>query len=545
MKRLALALSIIILLVILSPVFSIYAQPSHTPHENPATTGSSPDSIALLLAYGSVFDFAATRQYQDAHRLLIELEKAHIPDEIEYIIEQYSTLSRQLFNALNYAESLLDEASKLFTSNQLADARAKLDSAGVTIGEAQFLLKDIETATSKLADSLGIFAASALGQTRQAFARLQESLERLRQLTDELNQLRESLKRNPRMIIKTSFHYATSLEISAPGTAYPGLPFTINGQVSSTGSHIDRTVRILLDNTQLIEATIRDEFSFDIITPPQTSTGKHNLTIMVPPQGRYLGASRKLDIGISRIPLQADIQVPQLIIVPRTIQVSGKISHQLAPVSGAGVNLAFKQSSATVITAADGSFTTSLDVPFDLHLIGPQELIVTVAPVEPWYAVLQTETRILAINPANLGLMLVVFLSFGLLTYTRTRNRPTLKRKEEVIPHPPTTETPRPALTTRPRYQFTGTRGSILSAYKKSLVVVENSAGIPMTAHITLREYLKIVTPQLPDAAKPFTELTAIAEVALYSAHRLNVNTATKAEQLAATIQGELYNEPA
>ena len=72
MKRLASVLSIIILLAMFFPGFSILARPTHTPHENPTIAKDSPDLVSLLLYYGSVFDLAVTSQYQDAQSMLNE-----------------------------------------------------------------------------------------------------------------------------------------------------------------------------------------------------------------------------------------------------------------------------------------------------------------------------------------------------------------------------------------------------------------------------------------------------------------------------------------
>lgn len=225
MKRLAIALSIIILLAILSPSFSILAQPTHIPHQNPAAAKESPELAPLLLFYGNVFDLTAISQYQNAQSLLGELEYANIPDEPRYLIDRYNSLCQQLLTTMNNVESLLDEASTLFSGNQVSKAKQKLDDAGVAINDAWLLLDDVEAATDTLADRLGVFAALADSQIRQAYDRLEEYLRRLRRHTDKLNELRESLSENPQMVITTSFYYPTHLEVSAPETAYPGAAY--------------------------------------------------------------------------------------------------------------------------------------------------------------------------------------------------------------------------------------------------------------------------------------------------------------------------------
>ena len=542
MKRLAIGLSITILLAMLFPGFSIFAQPAHTPHQNPAVAKGSPDMASLLLFYGNIFDLAAIRQYQDAQSMLNQLKYANIPDELRYTINSYNRLSSQLVTMLNNLEALLDEASTLFSDDQISEAKQKLDAAEIAIHDALLLLDDIEVATDTLSDRMGIFTALASSQLRQTYERLEEVLHRLRQLIDKLNQLRESLTENPQMAITTSFYYPTLLEVSAPETAYPGLSFTISGQVSSTDGIIDRTIKVLLDNTQLAEEIIRGQFSLPITLPPQISTGEHSLTVVATPQGHYSGASTSLTINISRIPIQMDIQAPQLIVIPKAIQISGKVYHSLGSLQDARLSLTFRDSSTIVKTATDGSFIATIEAPLDLSLVGPQGLTITITPVEPWYAPLQIKRWIFTVNPATIGVMLVAFISLGLLIFTRVRARPVRPREEiaiaEVKPREPPTVAPPP----RPKYELTGIKGRILSAYLDGLEAVAKVTGTPMAPHTTLRELLNAAISQLPAAIKPFTELTTIAEIALYSAHRLDENTATRAEQLAAITKEGLYS---
>jgi len=545
MKRLAIVLSIIVLLATFPSGFSILAQSTHTPHENPATAKSSPDPAALMSSYSKTFNLAAIRQYQDAQSLLEELEQANIPDEIRYIVDRYNTLSQQLLTTLNKVESLLHEIATLFLEDKISEAKEKLDTAEAVIHDAQFLLEDIETATNILADNLGVFAAPATSQLKQAYDRLEQSLQRLRQLIAELERLRQIVSDDPLAVIGTSFYYPTLLEVSAPETAHPGLPITISGRVSSTDVELERTIRVLLDNIRLTEENIQGKFNLEITPPPQTSTGEHSLTVVATPQGRYSGAAKSLTIDISRLPIKTDIKVPQVVIIPKSIQISGRVSHNLAPVQDARVSLAFGRSSATTETATDGSFTTSVDVPLDLSLVGPHQLTTTIEPAEPWYTPLQIKRQIFTVNPLNIGLMLVAFFSLGLLVYNRVRTRVPVPQEEKVILQPQVREPSAVTPPSRPKYEFTDIRGRILSAYTIGLEAVEKMTSISMEAHSTLREFLKTVTPRLSTAIKPFTELTTIAEVAFYSAHKLDKDLVARAEHLATTIKEELHSETA
>ena len=568
MKRLAISLLIIVLLTIFVPSFTILAQSTHTPHENPATAPSSSDPVALLLAYSTTFELASLGQYQDATSLLKELENTNIPDELRHIISRYHTLAEQLITTLNNIESLLDQASALSMRYQHRDAGQKLDAAKTAIFDVQLLLQEIGSATDVKADILGVFAASATPQLKQTYQRLKESLHRLSELNNELGQLRQIISDDPFAVIRSSHYYPTSLMVSAPETAYPGLPITISGRVTSTGGKPDRTIRVLLDNYQLAEETLHGLFSIEVIPLPETTTGKHSLTVTTAPLGHHSGASEEVSIDIVRLPIQTYIRVPRLIVLPRPIQVSGEVLHDYFPVQDARVSLAFRKSSVTARTATDGSFTTAVrppqlsvstpvsanpffttattvELPLDLSLVGPQELTITIEPAEPWYTPLQIKRQVFAVNPVNIGLMLTAFFALGLLVYNQVRSRVLAVREEEFIAQPrmkgQSPIIPKPEI----KYKLSSIKSRILSAYMSGLKTVEKITGVAMSVHTTLREFLTTATPHLPTATRSFSELTSITEVSLYSAHRLDEDTVARAERLATTIQEELHRETA
>jgi len=171
--------------------------------------------------------------------------------------------------------------------------------------------------------------------------------------------------------------------------------------------------------------------------------------------------------------------------------------------------------------------------------MGPQELVVAAEPVEPWYAPLRVERWIFAINPANTGLMLAAFISLGVLLLRRVRARPSSPRRDGIMPEAGLREL---LMVSAPEaeYSLTGTGGRAFAAYRSSLGIVQKVTGVKMSPDTTLREFLEAAIPRLPTAGKPFTELTEIAESALYSGREPDESTAARAELLATTIREEL-----
>jgi len=401
-------------------------------------------------------------------------------------------------------------------------------------------MEDTEAAVVAIGDSLGVFTALVSSEITLAYERLETILQRLRETIDELNQLRQSISDNPQMKIDTSFYLPTQLDVTAPPTAHPGLPFNISGQVSFDDGTASRLIQVLLDNIQITEETVEGQFSIRVTAPEQVTTGEHSLTVAVTPQGRYSGVSRSQSIVISQLIVQTDIQLPRVSFFSNSIQIKGRVYHSLSPLEGARVNIAFRDTSTTAATSGDGSFAATINVPFDLSLIGPQQITIAVEPAEAWYMPFEASRWILNINAMNTSLVLVIFISLGALVFTRVRNRPTRVFQEVVTTGE---EIRQPAIAIQPPahgYEPESTGGRILSAYLDALTVVEKVTGISMAPYTTLREFLEVTTPQLPAAVNNFTGLTLTAEIALYSGYDLAPAEADKAEQISATIKKEL-----
>ncbi|MEE8205031.1 MAG: DUF4129 domain-containing protein, partial [Dehalococcoidales bacterium] len=297
------------------------------------------------------------------------------------------------------------------------------------------------------------------------------------------------------------------------------------------------TLKLWLDNELMAQKTIQGRFAIEITPSPELATGRHRLTLEVAPLGRYQGASMSLDFNVSRIPTQADIEMALFVVLPESLKVSGRVYHREGFLEDARVTLAFRDFSTTTRTASYGGFSATIEVPLDPFLFGLQELIVTVAPAEPWYAPLETTQRIIVINPAHIGLLLAALLSVGLLTYRRGRagvaDRP--ERGAASVksrPGQPAAIPPR----RRRCYDLSGINGRIILAYLDALTAVEKKTGITLAPQTTLREFLRAAALP-PPLAVPFAELTTLTEVAMYSGRQPDRDSAVRAGRLADVIK--------
>lgn len=241
------------MLGVIFPGLPIIAQPDRLPHENPETATSSLDEAGLLLSYSDIIDLATSSQYRDAQDILSELEHADIPDEIRYVINQYSDLFQNLFTTLDEIEVMLDQASESLSENEISKVDNYLDYVIAEIDDAYILLEDVETATNILTDMLGVFAVTATSQLTQAYTRLEGSLNRLANLIGRFNILNQDLTKQ--YVQKTRLSPTRlNLNIDPPST-YVGEFVTVSGRLTCNDTPINEgRITVYVDNKKVATA---------------------------------------------------------------------------------------------------------------------------------------------------------------------------------------------------------------------------------------------------------------------------------------------------
>jgi len=329
--------------------------------------------------------------------------------------------------------------------------------------------------------------------------------------------------------------YETGLVLAPPPSLHPGLPLMLNGQISSKGEVVARQLKIWLGGELLAETSISGSFAVEIIPPPAATDGAHALKLEVTSSGRYQGTSLSLDVEVSRFALNADVEIPVLIVLPGSLQVNGQAYYSDGFPDNAEVTLSFRGYTSTVATADFGQFSTDVKAPFEPFLFGPRELEVTITPEEPWLEPLKVVRRVLVINPLHLGLMAAAILSVGLFGYRRRRTAMAIATNTAALQSgwPPLVSSP-PRL-----YDAGGVVGRVLAAYLQAQAAVAVRSGLVIKPQQTLSEYLA-ATPLPPSLKWPFAALIALAEAAMYSGRQPEELAALKAEELAAGIVKEV-----
>jgi hypothetical protein len=645
MKLLIVILLSIILAAGLLPQTPVRAEVTYPPHQDPTTAESIFDAYSFLTYYANIFMLISLREYENATKLITQLKLLHIPEDLRYIIQRYNNLTLELNQILANLEKMLEEVSTLLSQYRLEEALQVMSKAGMQIGKAQILLKDLEEATETLSERLGIFSAPAESRIREAYNKLQDIFQRLKALVDQYLKLLLNLRNatfemqkeieeeelkptqltlnlnktkafvgesidasgiltsngerlqnrtiiilldeklaatattsvdgsykatvkipyiyvhimtvkalytptgddrgvylaslSPQIQIQIMF-YETNLEIAAPDTAHPGLSITVMGNATSKDGTIgERQAKILLDDNLLkeVKTDFQGLFEARITLNPQTTTGRHTLTVTIEPKEVYAGASKEKALNVEKIKSAISIHAPSFLILPAKTYIEGNVSSKLGPIQKAKVTLKLGESEAVAITSQNGEFNATIEVPLNLNYVGFQQLTATVEPSEPWHASAQTQLTILVINPTNIGLTSAAFISVGAVIYTKMVKAKPRKKKAEISEVALPLEQAKATPPLKPELKFEGVKGKVLEAYAKAMKVVEEKTGIYIMPYMTIREYMWETKPKLNGVAAAFADLTFLAERALYSPYTPDAEEIARAENLASNIE--------
>jgi len=353
-----------------------------------------------------------------------------------------------------------------------------------------------------------------------------------------------SYSRSLPVTINTLF-YTTTLEVSAPDSSRPGLPLVIEGRLHSQVSSQERSIRIFLDDRLIHNGSINGSFGINLVVPDDIADGNHSISFIVAPQGLFSSARQDLPITIARLPVTLDLEMPSIVLLPGSIEVSGCVRSLGEPVANARINITFRDEQIDIVTDNLGYFSAEIGTTLDLSLIGPQQISFQVSPAEPYYASLTLKEWLFTINTANIGFMVVVVISLGVITYTRLRTKPAARPATLV-----SLESDKPEQLSReplpvPKSSLSAARNEAYSIYLKSLRLVEQATKTTMLPDTTLREYAAEVKPLLRKVYLSFDRLTRVAEMALYSPVEPGKSLTMEAFKLAATIEKEISYETA
>jgi len=343
-------------------------------------------------------------------------------------------------------------------------------------------------------------------------------------------------------------YYRTVLNASVPSVAYPGLSLRVAGNVTSqNGNPLDmRQVKVLLDGVPVLQETTDANGTFTGKFTLNTSAklGAHTLTVTVGSSGLYAGTSLQRNLTVTKMATTLEVNAPSFIMLPAQLQINGTVKSAANPLSNATVLIEFADASATIRTLSDGSFNTTLNMPFSAAFVGDQTLKVLVQPTQPWQASAAENCNVFVLNAVSIGMTLAVSLGVISVMYFRfakVRTKKSMATRQDIITASTVTKEVAVVVPTAiVERKLEGFSGRVLKAYIGALAVAQSATGLSATPTMTLREYLQNVGQKLGEAQSLFAELTALAEKALYSSHAAEQADSEKAEELADTIRRRL-----
>jgi len=340
--------------------------------------------------------------------------------------------------------------------------------------------------------------------------------------------------------------------VTTPNVAYPGLNYTVSGTVTSQdGSPVNqRAVKLFFDEKTVGQITTNQSglFSIETILSPQAEIGVHSLTISVDPQKLYAGVSLNTNLSVTQLTSKLTFNAPSFVFLPSTLHISGTANSTSGPLRNALVTLEFANVSDTVLTMDDGSFNSTMNIPLSTIFAGTQNIKVSVLPAEPWQGSAQKNVGIFVLNSVSAAISLAASFSIIGVLYLRFAQSKTKKNKKilaqdyySVAAQTPATNNAGTPI--KAEFKFEGVKGKVLEAYIKVLRSIESTTGITLNQDMTLREFLHLTEHSLGNAVNPFTDLTLLAERALYSTHMPKEQDLLNAQSYADEIGRILNNE--
>jgi hypothetical protein len=178
---------------------------------------------------------------------------------------------------------------------------------------------------------------------------------------------------------------------------------------------------------------------------------------------------------------------------------------------------------------------------------GTQSIKVSVQPAESWQASTQKDVSVFVLNSVSTAISLTASLSIIGVLYLRFAKSKPKKNKEKIVQDyfaaRESLATNGSGTSIKAEFKFIGLKGEVLEIYIKTLRNIASLTRITINQDMTLREFLKLAELALGNVAKPFTDLTLMAERALYSTHIPEEQDLLNAQSCADEIGRTLKNE--
>ncbi len=510
------------------------APPRPIPFENPATAVLDAQPGAVFEYVLTVFSRLNTGQYQEAHQLVGHLQKATVLPDIHSMFSEMTDALGKEVSLVEVVNRWIRDITALSQAGRTAEAQRLLAQLDLQVRRADLLLTDLSRGTQDLrARTQPELNANPAQQ--KAFDDLQRAAARVKGF---LAVYRATSKNTSSVAaVARLLPHETVIELDAPEMGYPGRLFEISGRIREHAPLPSRRhVTVELDG-QAVAEVASGAIHVQFAMPDDIVVGLHRLEVRVPEQGRYLAARWTKTIRVSRITPRITASFPTWVTVPGRFSISGSVTSELGPLTGAAVRVSIAGREYEQMTSESGGFQISGHLPAAVNLRGPTELSITVLPREPWYAPITEPRRLITANLISAGVLVAVLLVGIAIVLAQVSRRPLVAA---------TRETPEPAAEDvaqgRAAPAQAQVRGSLaeelVAIYRRVLRRLEVASGIQAEVTTTLREFVRLLS--LRAEGDTLWRLTVLAELALYSPHPVTPAQVEQARALGVQLEGAL-----
>jgi hypothetical protein len=525
--------ALVVSVIVLATAFSrVPAGPSL--HDDPATVPVDSDPTAIFELYLIAASRLTSWQFVEGRRLVVELNRAGLPPELQSIVEDVNTMLVKEGSILEAADAWLREASALIESGNVGEASPLLRQLEQYAARGGVLLDQITEGIRLLGQRANVEALPADAPTRRAYEEVQRLAARARALLSAYR----ALSRDPRSLAAAGrlLPYATRIDLSVPARVYPGKAFSVTGKVREEAPDPSRgrVLTLLLDKQKIAELPA-GAFRYEIRLPEAMLSGRHMIVGTVPAQGRYLRGRTEQPIVVVQARPHLSVANPGSVVAPGQFVVSGKAVSEFGPVAGALVTAQVGPVVAQTRTTARGEFRLALSLTGRLGLVGQETLSIQLLPRESWVAAERVDASLFVVNLFSVG-----FLALGISSVGAVLVRSRRRRTHRQVPHAvaPSEEDMRALKDPVRVLSPTGPRERILAAYLAALAQVEGATGERMAPSTTVREFARQVSARLKGPA--FSQMTEMAELTLYSPHPVSDDSVEQVFRLKSLLEKEI-----
>ena len=315
------------------------------------------------------------------------------------------------------------------------------------------------------------------------------------------------------VIIKLLF-YRTQISLTCADEGHPGTPFEIWGIVSANSNPSEgRFIRVLMDGAEVANSTSGPDGSFYVsfVIPESVEFGNHSLLIIVEPSGLLSGALKRVEIMIRPFKVRLLVEVPRVLFIPLNCRIKGVVISELGPLANACICLKVFGRSFRTLTDQNGSFTIS--IPYFSAPVWIGDISIHVSPEERCFSKAEVSARVVIINIVSMGLIIVSLAMVGVMLRPAPEGRKEALKK--VARKTPGAKKALQVETTK--RTISGPLRSVIETYFECARIVSERLGISMEPYMTLREFLSEASSADGSVIKPFSEITFLAERAMYS----------------------------